>query len=336
MDAIYIATGDDFAKAIRNGSTWDVRRTLEDAGVQCLAVHPRDPDVVFAGSRGRGVWCSRDGGDSWRETSFPQPDVFSVAVSAADEAVYAGCEPSALFVSRDLGESWQELEALKSIPSAPEWSFPPRPWTSHVRWIAPCPHNADLLLVGIELGGLMRSADGGRTWSDHRPGAQPDVHAIAWHPRVPGRAYEAGGGGAAWSRDGGETWHPADEGREHDYTWALAVDSEDPECWFVSAAPGPMEAHDNDKSAQARLYRWHVNGHWEPLDRLPQPLDSFPYALAVSSSGLVAGLGDGRLWFSSDKGDSWELLNLRGDALSSIRALAWAAAVIPARHPGPS
>jgi len=38
----------------------------------------------------------------------------------------------------------------------------------------------------------MRSSDGGESWPDHRLGAQPDVHSLAWHPRVPGRAYEAG------------------------------------------------------------------------------------------------------------------------------------------------
>src|SRR5439155_24770714 len=95
-------------------------------------------------------------------------------------------------------------EALLELPSRPTWSFPPRPWTSHVRWIAPNPHDADVLLVGIELGGLMRSVDGGTSWEDHRPGAQRDVHSLAWHPRVRGRAYEAGGGGAAWSDDGGD------------------------------------------------------------------------------------------------------------------------------------
>ena len=99
--------------------------------------------------------------------------MFSLAVSAADGAVYAGTEPSRLFRSEDQGESWRELEALLELPSRPTWSFPPRPWTSHVRWIAPSPHDADLLLVGIELGGLMRSDDGGQSWEDHRPGAQP-------------------------------------------------------------------------------------------------------------------------------------------------------------------
>ncbi|MCA9108448.1 MAG: hypothetical protein KDA52_00755 [Planctomycetaceae bacterium] len=336
MRTIYIATGDDFVRAINDEESWETRKTLRGAGIQCLAVDPHEPALVYAGSRGRGVWRSQDGGESWRQMCFPESDVFSVAVSAADGAVYAGCEPSALFVSRDQGQSWQELESLKSIPSAPDWSFPPRPWTSHVRWIAPSPHDADLLLVGIELGGLMRSMDGGKTWADHRPGAQPDVHAVAWHPVAPERAYEAGGGGAAWSHDAGETWHAADVGRHQDYTWGLAVNPTDPNSWFISAAPGPREAHDGDKSAQAAIYRWHINGHWEPLDALPQPLDSLPYALAMSSTGLVAGLGDGRLFLSEDQGNSWDQLVLRGDPLPSVRALAWAESIIPKTHPEPS
>ena len=143
-------------------------------------------------------------------TSF-DGDVFSIAV-AADGAVYAGTEPSALFRSGDGGETWEELDALQQIPSKPTWSFPPRPWTSHVRWIAPSPNDPQLLLVGIELGGLMRSDDGGASFADHAPGAQPDVHSLTWHPTEPDRAYEAGGGGAAWSTDGGASWERADHG----------------------------------------------------------------------------------------------------------------------------
>jgi hypothetical protein len=76
------------------------------------------------------------------------------------------------------------------------------------------PHDADVVLVGIELGGLMRSDDSGASFSDHRPGAARDVHCLTWHPSVTGRAYEAGGDGTAWSRDGGVTWEPADTGRD--------------------------------------------------------------------------------------------------------------------------
>jgi photosystem II stability/assembly factor-like uncharacterized protein len=312
---LYAVTGGAFA-SIEDG---EVTVALEGTGAQCLA---RDGEAVYVGSRGSGLRKSEDGGGSWRELDFPQPDVFSVAVSPADGIVYAGTEPSMLFASEDSGESWRELESLREIPSAPSWSFPPRPWTSHVRWIAPSPHEADLLLVGIELGGVMRSEDGGETWADHAPGAQPDAHALAWHPAVAGRAYEAGGGGSAWSFDGGRTWAAADEGRDRHYTWALAVDSEDPDRWYVSASTGPFAAHGGG-APEALVYRWDGEGPWRALDGgLPQPLDSMAYVLLARPGELVLGLADGRILTSSDGGDSWEPLALHGDPLARVLALA--------------
>src|ERR687892_1012001 len=318
MSALFAVTGDAFARI--EGE--EVTVALAGNAAQCLARDPHAEATVYVGSRGRGVSKSEDGGDSWLELDFPEPDVFSVAVSAADGRVYAGCEPSMLFRSRDGAATWEELASLREIPSAPTWSFPPRPWTSHVRWIAPNPHNADRLLVGIELGGVMLSEDGGQTWKDHRPGAQPDCHALAWHPEVVGRAYEAAGGGAAWSSDGGDTWRGADEGRDRDYTSALAVDPEDPGRWYVSASPSPMLAH-GSRSAEAHLYRWQGDGPWERLtEGLPDPLDSMPYALATAEAALFAGLADGEIWRSDDRGDSWRRLALEGDPLERVLALA--------------
>src|SRR6266513_2631847 len=76
-------------------------------------------------------------------------------LAVAGDTVYVGCRGSGLNRSADGGDSWAELTALQEIPSRPDWSFPPRPWTSHVRWIAPSPQDPKLVLVGIELGGLM-------------------------------------------------------------------------------------------------------------------------------------------------------------------------------------
>jgi photosystem II stability/assembly factor-like uncharacterized protein len=298
-----------------------VKPAAEGSGIQCVARDPRQPDVLIGGARGGGVWRSTDAGESWKQVDFPEADVFSVSVSPADGALYAGCEPSMLFVSRDGGESWRELESLRAIPSAPTWSFPPRPWTSHVRWIAPSPHDPGLLLAGIELGGVMRSEDGGETWSDHRPGAQLDCHSLAWHPTVEGRAYEAAGGGAAWSSDGGATWAAADEGRDRHYTWAVAADPDDADSWFVSASTGPFAAHGRG-SAQAVVYRWEGDGPWQPLDSLPRPLDAMPYAFAFVDGQLVMGLSDGTVYASADRGETWEQAALEGEPLKRIVAFA--------------
>jgi photosystem II stability/assembly factor-like uncharacterized protein len=321
---LYVSTGDGFARLDEADEAWTVELALSGSGAQCLAADRADPDTVFVGLREGGVRRSFDGGRSWIDCELPDPAVFSLAVSAADGAVYAGTEPSRLFRSDDKGESWRELTALLELPSRPRWSFPPRPWTSHVRWIAPSPHDADLLLVGIELGGLMRSSDGGETWQDHRPGAQRDVHSLAWHPRVQGRAYEAGGGGAAFSTDAGKSWEPADEGRDRHYTWSVAVDPDDPDCWYVSASTGPFAAHGR-RDPQARIYGRRDGGPWQPLTGgLPEPLSAMPYALVATDGRLFAGLADGQLWESQDRGDSWARAQLHGDALDGLVAVAFA------------
>ncbi len=216
------------------------------------------------------------------------------------------------------------MEALLELPSRSTWSFPPRPWTSHVRWIAPSPHDGDLLLVGIELGGLMRSNDGGATWEDHRPGAQRDVHSIAWHPRAPDRAYEAGGGGAAFSEDAGESWQPADEGRDRHYTWSVAVDPDDPELWYVSASTGPFAAHGRGEP-QARIYRRTAGEQWRELaGGLPDPLPAMPYALVAADGRLFAGLADGQIWESGDRGDRWRVAATEGGSITRLHALVYA------------
>ena len=309
MARLYATTGTSFARLDETSNGWKVEPSLRDSTAQCLALDPNDADTVYVGLGAGGVRKTTDGARAWIDLGLPEQQVFSVAVSAVDGAVYAGTEPSALFRSDDRGGTWRELTGLLELPSRPTWSFPPRPWTSHVRWIAPSPHAADTILAGIELGGLMRSTDGGETWQDHRPGAQRDVHSLAWHPRELGRAYQAGGGGAAWSEDAGSTWTPADEGRDRHYTWSVAVDPEDPDLWYVSASSGPFAAHGRG-DPQAKVFR-RRDGTWEALaGGLPDPLSAMPYALVATRERLFAGLANGELWESRDRGDSWQRCEL--------------------------
>lgn len=302
---LYAATAEGVARLDEQDGGWHVERALRGRAALSIAPDPHDPDTLHVGLGSGGVRSSRDGGRTWSRMVLANRVVTALAVSAADRAVYAGTEPSALLRSDDGGEGWRELDAMLEVPSAPRWSWPPKPWTSRVRAIAPSPHAAGTVLVGIEVGALLRTTDGGVTWQDHRPGARRDVHAIAWHPRDFARAYMVGSDGTSLSRDAGDTWERAEDGLDRDYLWPLAVDPVDPERWYTAASTDPITAHFGD-DPRARVYRRRAGEPWRPLGGgLPTPLPALPFVLLASGSRLFAGLANGELWESPDRGDRW-------------------------------
>lgn len=317
MARLYVAGG-NAVSVIVDGS---VETGLEGRGARCLALDPEDPDILYVGTSDEGVFKSEDGGAAWEQLSgIEHPRVTAVAVSPTDGAVYAGTEPSALFVSRDAGASWRELEGMRKLPSAPTWSFPPRPWTSHVRAIAPSHADPNLVVVGIELGGVLRSVDGGETWQDQRPGAQPDCHSLFAHPGAPELLYEAGGGGFAQSTDFGESWEGADGGMDLHYVWGLAADAEDPALVYTSAASGPYQAHVRGTS-NATIYRRSGNERWKPV---LEGLSAFPYALCQdpqTPGTLYAGFGDGTILRGVNAGESWEEVARVAPGLEALAAV---------------
>lgn len=145
--------------------------------------------------------------------------VMSVAVSALERTgdygvVYAGTEPSAIFRSEDGGNTWHECVTLRQLPSAATWSFPPRPYTSHIRWITPDPVQPGRIFAAAEAGALVHSLDGGQTWEDRKPDGPFDTHTLVIPRLQPNSLYSAAGDGFmqtgtgfVQSDDGGDTWY---------------------------------------------------------------------------------------------------------------------------------
>ncbi|CAN5562759.1 glycosyl hydrolase [soil metagenome] len=314
---LFAATGDAVARIDCDGSDMcNVELSMEGSGAHCVAVDPRDPNRVYVGTFDDGVYRSLDAGESWGQVSegIPHKRVLSISISPSHQengkfVVYAGTEPSNLYCSQDDGGTWQEFSRLPELPSAPGWSFPPRPYTSHVRWIAPHYQDPDLIFVGIELGGVMRSTDGGENWEDRKANAYHDSHAVLTHPADSGRVYLAAGGGVSLSTDAGDTWRKVDDGMDRHYAWALAVDPSDPDLWYVSASHGAGYAHRGNGDARGQIYRRRGDEPWQALTLDgSQETPYMPYALVAlrgASGTIVAGFQNGEIMYSDDSGDSW-------------------------------
>ena len=305
---------------------WTVENLLTNQHVTCLAADPHNSQRVFAGTRTGGVYCSSDGGLTWQPSGMEGYPVKSLAVNPHDSKIlYAGTKPALIFKSTDGGQIWRELEGFRRIPNRWWWFSPAEPpdRRPYVIAIAPSPTEKNVLLAGIEFGAIVRSEDGGETWSRHRTGALRDCHSLKFHATNGNWAYEAGGtgGGASFSRDGGRTFQKAKKGLAKNYGIVCAADPVKPEIWYVCMAPSPFNAF--GENPEIYLYRSTGGAGWQPVGWQAHPLPVAPTALVTvpnAAGHLYAGLYNGDVWHTSDYGDTWEKMpfNLKGIWFSMV------------------
>ena len=109
------------------GETWSRVRPSRypENDVRALAVHPREPHIVYAGTDS-GVYRSADRGARWERLDSPMNAMHTWALAidpAEPETLFAGTQPSAVFRSQDGGQRWAKL-ALELPKSALQWLSP--------------------------------------------------------------------------------------------------------------------------------------------------------------------------------------------------------------------
>jgi photosystem II stability/assembly factor-like uncharacterized protein len=252
----------DSLLVLESSNKYKIHECLKGTDPQIIAFDPQNPSRAYCGTFGDGLWKTDDCGQTWNrigKDAISSQNVTSASVSLiahenSFNRVYVGTEPSALYTSNDGGNSWNRMEALNNLPSSTSWSFPPRPWTHHVRWIESDTNNPDYVFVAIEAGALVQSRDAGRTWIDRVEQGPYDTHTLATHPMAPRRLYSSAGDGYFESFDYGESWSRPMEGLKHSYLYGLAVDSGDPQVVIVSASVGPGKAY-SIENAESFVYR---------------------------------------------------------------------------------
>jgi photosystem II stability/assembly factor-like uncharacterized protein len=320
---LYVGTiGEGLFRSVDGGTTY--RRACDGTFVECdvraLTIHPDNPNVLYMGSE-LGLFVSMDGAENWSrlEATPAGLQVWALwLMPGRPEVMVVGTCPSRLFRTEDGGRSWTE-------PKCQIVADCPRIMHTRVTSFASDPAEPETVWAGIEIDGLRRSRDGGRTWEAIGTGiSSRDFHAIAIVPArngQPRRLLAATNNDLNLSTDDGATWRPLNVGQwlPWSYCRALAQPVGRPETILLGSGDAPpgsegLVARSTDGGAT-----------WQVAD-MPGRSNSTMWNFAVHPADpnlLYAASVGGEVYRSLDGGASWRKL---AREFGEIRALAWAPA----------
>ena len=260
-------SGGLFRQAAGNGHWESLKKGLPDpVSVQAVTFHPSERDVIYVGTQD-GPYRSADGGTSWERGNFPAGlQVWSITVHPKNsKTVYAGTSPVGVWRSDDGGTTWRQLRNVKQ-PDRIKMSFACR-----VMRLAVVPGATDQIFAALEVGGVMRSLDGGEHWedcadalvslsgrphlkskiqSDSEAEGMLDAHALAVSDAAPGAVFLAVRMGLFRSDDRGMKWQDLEVGRFSPLTYGrdIRVSPHDSRTLFAALSPAA-------RSEDGSLYR---------------------------------------------------------------------------------
>ncbi len=302
-DGVCSLSSDDGGKTWRQGPI-----TQLDHAAARVSVSPVDSRRAWLAAYEAGVYRTDDGGATWSHVdSYPSDYAHSVlADPELADAVLVGSEPAALFRSGDAGASWEECKSFRDVPESGNWGFHAPTRDSHVRDLVVSPGDAGLLYAGIEVGGVVRSSDGGHSWRQ-LPGLDDDIHCLHLGADKQQRVYVATASAPYRSSNGGDDWEKINDGLARRYTLHIAAAPDDADQVLVTVS-------ENARRKAPQFYRSADGGQsWHLVEGIGEGEEAESMVVAFewdpSSPGDVyAGTDGGELYHSPDRGRTWERL----------------------------
>jgi photosystem II stability/assembly factor-like uncharacterized protein len=294
-------------------------------GVRAVLVDHRDSERLFAGTAARGVLRSTDRGRTWHDVNrgIVHQDIFSLAQHPLTGLLYAGTEPANVYRSPDGGDSWVDAPALRALPETKDWCFPRPPHIAHVRHIALRDDDPLDVCCAIEDGWLVRSRDGGESWTQVTKGVDCDAHTVTFMPDDPSVVYAATGNFGYRSTDGGTSFASASAGMDRGYMAGIVVHPARPRVLLTVAASHSPPSWRTERGGDTAVYRSEDQGvTWS---RVRHGLPDHEAAGCWSVAGdphdpdtALFGLFDGTVWVTTDGARSFRLLARLDGAVRAI------------------
>jgi photosystem II stability/assembly factor-like uncharacterized protein len=339
---LYVSGDKGVATLKKNGEDWRLEsHGLQDWAVPKVGITQSKPGRIFAGTRGDGVWVSEDFGNKWTKPSYGKRGpgkVRCVTIHPCDiDTIYAGGEPIDIYVSVDAAKNWTRLESVRSTPGVAEFGYPLANVEPHVRDITFDRGNPEILYAALQVGFMLKSADGGTTWKLLDKGLDADVHAIVIDPDNSNRLFIASGGdsyraGQAPGRslyiseDGGDSWSPTAMNHNEEYSVPLVMHPKNPKILYTALAHGSPGSWRRPTGAESYLLRTTDGGkNWQKLSDGPNNGGrSFTEVLVIDDEApnqMYAGTRGGDIYSSEDSGESWRKLEIKVSSISDMKCV---------------
>ncbi len=302
-DGVCAVISDDGGKSWQQGPV----KPLAHAAAR-LSASPVARSRAYLAAYEAGVYRTDDGGITWDHLgSYPTAYAHSVLAHPDDgEAVYVGSEPAEIWRSADCGATWDEFDAFRAVPEATQWGFHSPTRDSHVRDLRAAPGSVECLYAGIEVGGMVRSGDGGSSWKQ-LSGLNDDIHCVNLSANRADRIYVATAVSPYRSDDGGETWEMINVGLDRRYALHIAAAPDDADLVLVTVS-------ENARRGNPKFYRSTDAGRsWDLVPGVGEGENPTDMMVAFDwdpqePNTVYGGTDGGKLYRSADRGATWEAL----------------------------
>ena len=345
-DNLLLGTRKGLLLLSNKGKDWAVESEHFEGIPVSYAMHDHRNDTLWAcldhGHWGTKLHRSSDKGVTWEEVEAPKypegatrpPDdkdpastsyIWIIQPGGDDEPnrLYVGTEPGGLFISDDGGDSFQLVETLWNQPSRNNWFGGGRDHPG-VCSIVVDPRDSRHITIGISVGGVYETTDGGETWTVCNKGLiadyLPDPHAEFGHdphfiiasPSNPDVLWQQNHCGIFRSIDHGHNWtHISQEGGSAYFGFAITPDAQDENVAWVAPAVSAEYRIPVDRALC--ICRTEDGGKtWQDL-RVGLPQTNaydiiFRHGMDINDDTLVFGTTAGNVYMSDNRGDSWRCI----------------------------